>query len=330
MEGLSILWRVLGAFAILAIVYAALRIVWANTIVLQTFVMRLICMRPTDVKPPDYDAVLGLIETRGKDVSYESRFPNDTMDVYTRRADKPQPLVVYAHGGYYVGGDKRSLASYCKTLASKGCVVANVNYRLAPEGRHPAQLLQLNEAAAFLLRRAEEYGIDPGRVFFAGDSAGAHLASQLGLYYTNPAFCARIGGEPAVTREQLGGVILHCGYYNMDTLRATKFPMVAESILVVTGKKQFEGTREAQSMNTVAWVTPEYPAVFLSCGDKDPFITQAREMIAALEQNGVDVTAYLPVSGKKVLWHEFQKDLKTPEGLEAMERLEGFLGEKSG
>ncbi|MEZ4627626.1 MAG: hypothetical protein R2912_05920 [Eubacteriales bacterium] len=42
--------------------------------------------------------------------------------------------------------------------------------------------------------------------------------------------------------------------------------------------------------------------------------------------NGVDVTAYLPVSGKRVLWHEFQKDLKSPEGLEAMERLEGFWG----
>lgn len=326
MEGLLVLWRMLAALAILAIVYAALRIVWAKAIVLQTGVMRLFCALPSDVKPQDYDAVLGSIETLAKNTSYTSRFGNNVMDVYAKRADGPQPLVIYAHGGYYVGSDKRDAASYCKKLASLGYVVANVNYRLAPEGRHPTQLLQLNEAAAFLLARAKEYGIDPGRVFFGGDSAGGHLASQLGLYYTNPAFRARIGGEPAVTREQLGGVILHCGYYNMDTLRATRFPMIADSIRVVTGKKQFEGTDEAQSMNTVAWVTPEYPAVFISCGDKDPFITQAREMIAALEQNGVDVTAYLPVSGKRVLWHEFQKDLKTPEGLEAMERVEGFLG----
>jgi acetyl esterase/lipase len=328
MEGLSILWRVLAAVAILAIVYAALRIVWAKSTVLQTALMRLICARPTDVKPLDYDAVLELIETRAKDVPYESRFPNGTMDVYARRSDQPQPLVVYAHGGYYVGGDKRGLASYCKKLASLGYVVANVDYRLAPEGRYPAQMLQLNEAAAFLLAHAKEYGIDANRVFFAGDSAGGHLASQMGLYYTNPAFRARIGGEPAVTREQLGGVILHCGYYNMETLRATKFPMIADSIWIVTGKKRFEGTYDAENMNTVAWVTPQYPPVFLSCGDRDPFITQAREMIAALEQNGVDVTAYLPVSGKRALWHEFQKELKTPEGAEAMERMKGFLGEK--
>ncbi len=328
MEGLSVLWRVLIAAAAAAAACGALRIVWAKSTVLQVVVMRLVCMRPTDVKPPDNDKVLGLIETRAKGASYESRFENGTMDVYAKRADKPQPLVIYAHGGYYVGGDKKKLSSYCKKLASLGYVVANVNYALAPKERYPAQILQLNEAAAFLLAHAEEYGVDPGRVFFAGDSAGGHLASQMGLYYTNPVFRARIGGEPAVTREQLRGVILHCGYYNMDTLRATKFPMIADSIWIVTGKKRFEGTPEAESMHTVAWVTPEYLPVFLSCGDKDPFITQAREMLAALERNGVEVTAYLPLSGKKALWHEFQKDSKSPEGLEAMERLEEFLVEK--
>ncbi len=329
MDGLPALWRALVAAVVLVAIYASLRITWTNATALQTALIRLLSALPTNDKPEDYSAVLGLIEMRAKDVPYESRFPNGTLDLYAKRADKPQPLVIYTHGGYYVGGDKNGLASYCKTLASKGYVVANVNYALAPGMRYPAQILQLNEAAAFLLRHAAEYVIDPDRVFFAGDSAGAHLSSQMGLYYTNPEFCARLSGEPAITKEQLRGVVLHCGYYNIDTLRKTKFPMIADSIRIVTGKKRFEGTVEAENMNTVAWITQDFPAVFLTCGDKDPLITQANEMLAALARNCVHATAYLPESGKKTLWHEFQKQLKTPEGAEAMERLTKYLEERS-
>lgn len=329
MSGLPVHWQALIVVAIVAAICAALRITWTNSTALQTMLIRLVCARPTDDKPTDYGGVLRLIEMRAKDLPYESRSPNSTLDIYAKRTDNPQPLVIYAHGGYYVGGDKKDLASYCKTLASKGYVVANVNYILTPEMLYPAQILQLNEAAGFLLRHAEEYGIDPNRVFFAGDSAGGHLSSQMGLYYTNPVFRARIGGEPAVVKDQLRGIVLHCGYYNMGTLRQTKFPLVADSIWILTGKKRFEGAVESENMNTVAWVTPDYPEVFLTCGDKDPFITQANEMLAALERSGVRVTIYLPISGRKTLWHEFQNNLKTPEGIEAMERLIGFSEDRA-
>jgi hypothetical protein len=105
--------------------------------------------------------------------------------------------------------------------------------------------------------------------------------------------------------------------------------MIADSVWMMTGVKDYEGTEAANLMNTVSQVTPDYPAVFIDCGDKDPFITQANEMIAVLEKNGVDVTSYLPVTEKFPLMHEFQVRINMAEGMEAMERLAGFLGEKS-
>ena len=54
-------------------------------------------------------------------------------------------------------------------MASKGYVVANINYQLAPEGRYPTQMLQVNEAIGFLLSRAEEYRIDTMKIFIGGD-----------------------------------------------------------------------------------------------------------------------------------------------------------------
>jgi len=316
-------WFIL--LAVLLVLAAGVAITWSSTTILQDAVIKLICAGNAGVQPEDYADVLAVTDTLGADVSYESRFDLGVMDVYARRSDDAQPLVVYAHGGYYVGDDKEDFTYYCQKLASYGYVVANMNYELAPEGRYPTQVLQVNEAISYLLGHSEEYGIDPANVFIAGDSAGGHLASQMGLYYTNAEFCAGIGGEPAVAGEQLRGVALLCGYYRIDTLRATGFPLIADSVWMMTGEKHYEGTPAAQSMNTVAFVTADYPAVFITCGDEDPFITQADEMLDVLEANGIDATAYLPTSGQTKLRHEYQRDLKTDEGIEAMERLAQFL-----
>lgn len=320
-------WMILLLVLLLLIVGA--RIVSSRTTILQMTLIRLICAGNAGVKPKDYDAVLEKIDVLGTDVSYESQFDNGVMDVYAAKSESPLPLIVYAHGGYYVGDDKRDFAWYCQSLASKGYAVANLNYQLAPEGKYPTQMLQVNEALHFLLAHAEDYRIDPTRIFIGGDSAGAHLSSQMGLYYTNPAFRSRIGGEPAIASEQLKGVILHCGYYNIDTLRATGFPMIADSVWMMTGEKHYEGTEAAKSMDTIAWLTPDYPPVFIDCGDKDSFLSQAREMIAALEGQGIEVTSFLPTTTTFPLIHEFQVRLNLPEAVAALEELAGFLGERS-
>jgi len=318
-------WMIL--LLVLLVLIVGARMLSARTTILQMTLIRLICAGNAGVKPKDYDAVLEKIDTLETDASYESAFDNGILDLYAAKGDAPLPLIVYAHGGYYVGDDKLDFTYYCQSLAAKGYVVANLNYQLAPEGKYPTQMLQVNEAIAFLLAHAEEYRIDKTKIFIGGDSAGAHLSSQMGLYYTNPVFRDRIGGEPAIAPEQLRGLILHCGYYNIDTLRATGFPMIADSVWMMTGEKHYEGTEAAKSMNTVAWLTPDYPPVFIDCGDRDSFLPQAQEMIAALEAQGISVTRYLPTTTKFPLMDEFQVRLNLPEAVEGLERLEGFLGE---
>lgn len=302
-----------------------LAVVVATTNVLQERAIRLVCSGSAEADasaPPD-------IVTLKTDASYKSSFPNGMFDLYAVRSDEPLPLVVYAHGGYYIGGDKSSATEYCRTIASSGYVVANINYQLAPDGQYPTQILQVNEAVSYLLKHAKTFGIDPARVFIGGDSAGGHLASQMGLYYTDADFCSKTGGTPAMTAEQLRGVILLCGYYNTETVRATHFPMIADSIWILTGEKAFEGTEVSGRMNTVSQVTPDYPTAFIACGDKDPFLSQAQELIVALAENGVETSEYLPVSGEETLGHEFQSDLSSAAGKEAMSLLLQFLSEQS-
>lgn len=303
--------------------------VLSTTTVLQKNLIRLICAGNAGIEPPDYDAVLSRIVTLEQDLSYESDFPMGTLDLYAAASDSPKPLIVYAHGGYYVGDDKEDFTYYCQTLASYGYVVANLNYQLAPEGQYPTQILQVNEAVSFLADHAAEYGIDISHVFIGGDSAGAHLASQMGLYYTSDSFRAATGGTAALAPSQLRGVILLCGYYDTETVRETHFPLIADSIWMLTGKKRYEGTEVSARMNTISQIVSSYPPAFVACGNTDPFLPQAQELIAALEQSGVPLAAYLPGSEEEPLWHEYQRNLASQAGEETMSLLLQFLQEQS-
>ncbi len=94
----------------------------------------------------------------------------------------PKPLIMYVHGGGWVGGTTRNSGAHgnfpaaLAKLASEGFVVASLEYRLAGEARFPAQVQDTRAALRFLKDNAARYGIDPKRTGIWGGSAGAHLA----------------------------------------------------------------------------------------------------------------------------------------------------------
>ncbi|EDM76293.1 Esterase/lipase/thioesterase [Plesiocystis pacifica SIR-1] len=88
------------------------------------------------------------------------------------------PLLVYFHGGGYVTGSPDSHDGLCRTLAEvAGCVLASVDYRLAPEHPFPAAIDDGCAAFEHLRAQARELGVDPQRVAIGGDSAGGNLAA---------------------------------------------------------------------------------------------------------------------------------------------------------
>jgi len=95
----------------------------------------------------------------------------------------PKPLVLYIHGGGWVGGHTRhggALANFpaaLARLASEGFVVASLEYRLAAEAPFPAQVQDVRAALRFLKANAATYGLDPARTGIWGGSAGGHLAA---------------------------------------------------------------------------------------------------------------------------------------------------------
>ena len=109
----------------------------------------------------------------------------------------PLPLHVFLHGGGWCVGDLDQRDPRCRSIAAgAGCVVASVDYRLAPENAYPVPRDDCYQALDWLVEHADTLGADPTRVSVGGESAGANLAAVVCLL-------ARDRGGPAISFQWL-------------------------------------------------------------------------------------------------------------------------------
>lgn len=114
----------------------------------------------------------------------------------------PLPVVLYFHGGGFVGGglDDADKAAGCIAEQTPALVVA-VDYALAPARPFPAAPEDAHAAALWAADHAAELGGDPERLAVAGDDAGGNLAAALTLI-------ARDRNGPAIAAQALVGPML--------------------------------------------------------------------------------------------------------------------------
>lgn len=102
--------------------------------------------------------------------------------VYTPIGTGPFPLLVFLHGSGFVLCSLDTHDGICRNLcAGAGCVVASVDYRLAPEHPFPAATEDCLAATRWCAAHAAELGADPVRIVVGGDSAGGNLAAVTAL-----------------------------------------------------------------------------------------------------------------------------------------------------
>jgi acetyl esterase len=280
-------------------------------------------------------AALGAHEPTGvarvTDLQYRDGDPDAHLDVYyPESASGPLPTVIWTHGGGWISCHKTDFAPYYRLLAAAGFTVVSLDYSLGPEQTYPTPVHQLNDAHAYLVANAERLHVDPQRIVLAGDSAGAQLSSQLAAMITNPDYAREVGVTPALRPEQLRGVVLNCGVYDMTKMvggpgfLARVLDQLAWAYL---GTKDFLDSAAVGQMSTIRHVSAQFPPTYISGGNADP-LTDMHSVPLAERLRGLDVdvtTVFYPADHKPALGHEYQFKLDNEDGRLALERTIEFL-----
>jgi acetyl esterase/lipase len=139
------------------------------------------------------------------------------LDVFTPAGASARPVLLFMHGGAYVGGDKHLAGSPFYTnigawAARNGMVGVNMTYRLAPQAKWPAAQQDIGSAIAWVRANAAAHGGDPNRIYLMGHSAGA---SHVSNYLAHSQF--HTAGGPGVA-----GAIIVSAFYDFEALNATQ------------------------------------------------------------------------------------------------------------
>lgn len=126
--------------------------------------------------------------------------PSRRLDTYRPRAapSGPAPVVVFVHGGRWQFGAKGDYLFVGQALAAAGLVAVIPDYRHWPEATWRGQIDDAEAVTRWAMREAGRFGGDPGRVFLAGHSSGAHVAAMVAV---DP---ARLAGDRAGLRGLVG------------------------------------------------------------------------------------------------------------------------------
>jgi acetyl esterase/lipase len=265
--------------------------------------------------PPGVTAIL--------DQSYDD---GGALDVFHPPGPAQARLtVVWIHGGGWLAGSKEMIANYARVLAARGFTVVGVGYSLAPRATYPTPVRQVNAALAYLVKNAARLQVDPSRIVLAGDSAGAQIALQVATLTLQPSYAQLIGIPPALSKDQLAGLLLYCGIYRME-------PQDVDNEVLATEYWSYSGGKDFMTDKrfATAWVMDrlngDFPPAFISIGSEDDLRPQSITLADTLAKNGVRVERLIfPADTQPPLFHEYQFELDRPEARQALDRSVDFL-----
>jgi len=105
------------------------------------------------------------------------------LDIFSpiNKSSNELPCILIFHGGGWRSGSKEMEHPLAAKIASFGVVAICVEYRLTPEAKYPAAVLDAKTSVRWIRKFSEKYHVDKSRVYILGASAGALLATLVGV-----------------------------------------------------------------------------------------------------------------------------------------------------
>jgi len=200
--------------------------------------------------------------------------------------DRPQPALIYFHGGGWVIGDLESHDQLCRALANAmPSIVVAVDYRLAPEHKFPAAVEDAIAATRWIADNGARLGIDAARLAVAGDSAGGNLAAVVSLD-------ARDRGGPRLVHQVLiyPGTDMRMGWPSLER-HAQQLPLTRAGMqwFVAHYLRNEADKADWRASPLMASSLKDLPPALVITAGFDPLCDEGEAYAAALRKAGVRV-----------------------------------------
>jgi len=182
------------------------------------------------------------------------------LDIFAPKDASRVPVLVYLHGGAWLRGSRLDTIYPAPAVTGKGAALVVPEFDNVSVVPLPRMIEQCREAVDWTVRHAATFGGDPERIYLAGHSSGAHLAS-----------CVLLGDPP------VKGALLISGMYD---LHAPLLSARSNYVKVTPGEAD-----AASAMRHLGRIRCPV-AVAWSVGDSPEFRRQAQVFAAALEGMG--------------------------------------------
>lgn len=228
-----------------------------------------------------------------KGLSYPSKYPKATYDLYLPKKEVKH-VVVWVHGGSFIAGTSEGFRNFGPMLADHGVLSCAINYALAPEHAFPTQLFQLDEFLSYLANEILiSHHLSFDRIILGGDSAGANLVSSYATMMKKEGLAQNI--QLSIHHPfDIEGLLLFCGPYdfcedmNNEKLKDFKkfFNYIGWSYL---GKKSWYQRKEKIIASPLQQISDQFPPAYIVDGKQFSFMWQGKKLVEELKRHHVYV-----------------------------------------
>jgi acetyl esterase/lipase len=232
-------------------------------------------------------------------------------DLYIPDGAGPFPAMISIHGGGWQNGSRSAYQYWGPYLAARGYALFSVDYRLSkPEKKtYPEAVHDIRAAVQYLRGSASDLKIDPKRIGFMGDSAGAHLGAMVALAGDSPLYADgyrddRFAKESTRVKVVVGfyGVYDMTAQWQHDLIARPRDPITTKFL----GVAPTDDRRIYFEASPLSYATRDnnQTAFLITYGTEDDVAdieTQSKPFVTALKQASIFVRTVI-VQGAPHFW----------------------------
>lgn len=258
-----------------------------------------------------------------KNIKINTTTSDIPVRIYTPSSGAVFPIIIYSHGGGWVGGSIDDYDNICRKLSKNtNAIVISVGYRLAPENPYPAGLCDVYNVFQWSYKNAKIIKGDEKKIAIVGDSAGGNysaVVSQMVRDKNGPHIACQVLIYPSTNIYELNS--RSWSYFEND-FNLSKENMEKYISLYVPRK---EDRKDSYASPLLAKNLTKLPPALIITAEFDPLRDEGEAYGEKLKAAGVDVM----ITRYKGVMHGFiNMDMISNKANEALKQVSLYLQEE--